>query len=103
MKHQWPIDIQVGPITQCLIDGRKRLVKHGWCQESFIDYNGRFCALGAIFNTPCSPARRFLELALPNRHLHANVPSYNDLPSTTGKDILALYDRAIELARSYGV
>lgn len=102
MKHEWPIDTKVGPVTQALIDGRRSLVANGWCQGSTLDYQGRHCAVGALrpFIVACFAVRELMAV-LP--HELTNVPAYNDLPTTTLADILALYDRAIARARSKGI
>lgn len=59
-----------------------------------------FCVLGAIYRHPPSPltdgARWFLDESLPETFL--GVGTFNDHPSTTHADVLALFDRAIALA-----
>lgn len=102
MKHEWPIDTQVGSVTQALIDGRRSLVANGWRQGGTLDGQGRHCAVGALrpFKV-ASTAVRELMAVLP--HERTNVPAYNDDPTTTFADILALYDRAIARARSKGI
>lgn len=108
MKHEWPIDTKVGPVTQALIDGRRSLVANGWCQSTSLDGQGRMCAWGAIVygktKVACYNAvSAELRLALPEAFSHETVPYYNDHPTTTFDDILALYDRAIARARSKGI
>lgn len=89
------------PAVQALLDGRAKIAK-GWCQGSFsIDrpecFGGAaYCSLGAV--------GRFNKVAL---YLCSSLPpdsnglvSYNDAPGRTQDDILALYDRAIFLARA---
>lgn len=55
------------------------------------------CAIEALWRAdPARNAVGFLHEALPSPYL--SVMHYNDHPSTTKADILALYDRAIDLA-----
>ena len=72
-----------------------------------------WCALGALIAVGEDVSKRsdtraegFLRRAIPAEYLAAicetrrTVSAYNDLPSTTHADIMALYDRAIALAES---
>ena len=95
----------VSPTVQRLLDGRERVAR-GWCQKlSTGNPNDgsptQYCALAAVSNEvyPYSVNEDIvllLQRSLPKGF--RSVMVYNDLPTTTQKDIIALYDRAIELA-----
>lgn len=70
----------------------------------------KFCTLGAFYRarniekelpewdfTTTAGAYDLLEKSLPNGFL--TIPGYNDAENTTKDDVLALFDRAIELAK----
>jgi len=96
-----------------LLREAKRLIEEkGWTQGDFAR-NSRgngvsvvsrtatcFCAFGALQANAVGHAASYiaacdiLEACLPEK----SVVSYNDHPTTTKADILALYDRAIERA-----
>jgi hypothetical protein len=106
MKHEWPIDTKVGPITQALIDGKARLVERGWCKYKMVNEAGALCLEGSLRAGKCQfEVERELRDALPeyHRNLRWILPEYNDHPYTTLADVLALYDRAIASARSRGI
>lgn len=71
-----------------------------WTKGAF-EFRGCYCALGALGmverGTPAGysiTAMRSLRKALPPHYY--SVPTFNDKPSTTHADIMALFDRAIE-------
>lgn len=103
MKHVSP-EVFVGPVTKELMDGRIR-VELGWCQGRFVDERGFVCALGALGRRAESTRMFATELYLKKALPVANcvVVEYNDEPGRTKADILALYDRAIELAKRDGL
>ncbi len=77
-----------------------------WCKGEY-RINKKFCAVGAAY-TGCgsgSKARdnalKALTLCLPKPYV--SVPTFNDHRNTKHSDILALYDRAIELCDKYSV
>lgn len=71
-----------------------------WCKNAYED-GGRCCAIRALEVATCRllgdaafwRARQALRHALPEGFL--SVIAYNDAPTTTHADILALFDRAI--------
>lgn len=68
---------------------------------TYLRHSGPACAHEALRRaspTGHEHLRRHLKLALPNGFAHASVPDFNDHPSTTHADIMALFDRAIEAA-----
>jgi hypothetical protein len=93
-------------VLDVLIAARAEVEK-GWTQYTLSDGTGNVCAVGAVyraagdhdlFGSPslavfnaAEAARDVLEGALAGWHL----PSFNDHPSTTKADVLALFDRAI--------
>jgi len=88
------------------------LVERGWCQGLHAtDSDGRpvfwrdhraerYCAIGAIYTTPDPRVRMrcvvHLRKAIGGE---GDVSGWNDAPERTQADVLALYDRAIALAR----
>lgn len=96
------------PVIEALREGRAR-VERGWCQAVLHAPGGASCALGAL----CKPAPgqdtmeptrahgwgaiACLEAALGVQYSF-DVAGWNDSPERTQADVLALYDRAIELA-----
>lgn len=95
------------PITNPVIDDLRegrRLVVVGWCQNALRDEFGRVCALGGAFrsnaprdNDRFHAATRFLCAAL-GASRNGEVQRWNDDHDRTQADVLALYDRAIEIA-----
>jgi hypothetical protein len=102
-----------------LLNARQR-IEAGWCQfTEAVDATGHpvdadtkeavgFCAFGALVAalpiTSIGEATRLLDLMAPfvpsksqasKLGLGCDVVSYNDLPSTTKQDILALFDQTI--------
>ena len=112
MKPELHIEGQaVSPAVDLLMRGRAR-VAQGWRKHGF-ERDGEVCALGGIggrdgiqHDGPPDffQAQHFLYLALGRELKHAwpwegmHIAKLNDAPETTQADILALYDRAIELA-----
>jgi hypothetical protein len=99
MKHE-----TIPVVVQNLLDARARIA-NGWCKGVFLTrFSGgvhvSYCALGAIgYTSGCSRNTKeeaWLTTALPVGA--SSVPDYNDSLKTTHADILALFDRAIELA-----
>jgi hypothetical protein len=79
-----------------------------WGKNATIDYyseHTRYCMLGALQSGASSlesnadsllaAGHRFLSRALAGK---AYVTQFNDAPSTTHSDVLAVFDKAIELA-----
>jgi hypothetical protein len=103
MKHE-----TVPEVVQALLDARA-LVAVGWSQgwDWKRDDDG-CCALQALFRVtrrapgsvglghPYSAATHYLQKALGQGK--KSVIAFNDAPTTTKADVLALYDRAIALA-----
>ena len=94
MKHA-----AISPIVEVLLQARAD-VEANWCQG--FGQEGQVCALQALWNTKIGryeEAGSFLIKALPQIWaVRGGIITYNDDKTTTKADILALYDRAIELA-----
>ena len=99
-----PIELDTKPDSDVVraLRGARALLSQGehcWCKDRFFTTNGQMCALGAL-----SSARAFNGLdhlaylegseAL-SEACGMYVANFNDLPTTTYRDILALFDRAI--------
>ena len=96
MRHE-----TLSPTVQRLLDARQRIVM-GWCQGTSTrsgDGQTEYCALAAAepnWNLSVDmDIVNLLQRALPKGF--RSVMVYNDSPMTTKEDIIALYDRAIEL------
>jgi len=105
MKHEWPIETLDAPspneIIRILREARA-IVAEGWCKGVAEDGQGNHCALGAL--ALAAPRERviktiipILNKALPKSFSFGTIACYNDSLSTTQADILALFDRAIEI------
>lgn len=100
-------------VLAVLYAARGRVARlNGWCQRSIEDNDGRVCVVGALARRWHSgvlvarepmyrPAVEYLALALgldPSRADSGDVlVCWNDAPERTQADVVALYDRAIEL------
>lgn len=79
--------------AKALIDAPEK-----WRQDGSFGFGtGCFCVLGAVATAAqeddaCGAARDYLEREVPGMR---SVVVYNDDPSTTHADIMALFDRAI--------
>ena len=87
----------LSPTVEMLLKARG-LIEAGWCQG--FSHDERVCAVEALWRAgegkSFTMGIAFLELALPPSS--RSVIALNDTKGTTKADILALYDRAIELA-----
>lgn len=74
-------------------------INNGWCQGDYVNEEGCVCTVGAVELTIGResilfyPTLDFLTKFLPK--YSDCVIYYNDHPSTTKEDILALFDKAI--------
>lgn len=85
----------------------KQEIEKGWCQGTLEHRNGSVCALGAHVRVArrrnlsyrhleYREIRQFLHDALPPGY--EAIPHYNDTPGRKKEEIMALFDRAAELA-----
>lgn len=70
-----------------------------WCKGAFRDRHGRICAITAISSAAISNYREmrgalFDQIIQPRRK-PIGVGAFNDLPTTTHADVMALFDRAL--------
>lgn len=83
-------------------------VEKGWCKKDLEDSVGNVCVVGAIERVTCggrgkrnfAPGWSTLRFTQLWDHMATFVPqsvvqAFNDDPSTTKADVLALFDRAI--------
>lgn len=97
--------------AKALISDPEKWTKHGFAKDeeghpvSPIAYNAKcFCTVGALYCVLGSDyggqslALQALEAASKDLHNLHSVPRFNDSPVTKHADVLALFDRAIELA-----
>lgn len=87
----------------------KKLIQKGWTQGhyaedkdgSIVSYNSptasRFCLMGAV-HLKVAPTE-YLKAALGSLTNTGRLVKYNDTPGRTKKEVLALFARAIKLAR----
>ena len=98
------------PLTKLLIIARNyfKYRRYGWMKGSYLDscdkdQATKCCALGALIlakhnnpklDVPYGALKEPLYLAS-----ERGVANFNDNPHTTKQDIIALYDKAIELSK----
>lgn len=107
-------------VVMLLRRARERIDKNGFC-KNFTSYEGRFCAVGGLLSDSekreIDTATSLLYKALPWRYrwimpvaeweiddrnatsAEKRIAAYNDAPNRTKAHVLALYDRAITLAK----
>ncbi|HAK63408.1 MAG TPA: hypothetical protein DCO82_09245 [Alphaproteobacteria bacterium] len=103
-------------VVETLLKARALLAEGKWCKGSYaVDRDGvecdvrgpsavAWCALGAIWKFEPDLSRQvdveeYLKMVIPRaQRIFLGVPILNDAPETTLADVLALYDRAIEMA-----
>jgi hypothetical protein len=80
----------------------RAMVEYRWCPRGGTDEEGGVCALVAIGKQfPTAEALRndgamhFFRAAIGDR----SIPEWNDTPGRTQAEVLAAFDRAIDLAR----
>ncbi len=115
-----PFDGVMLPTTAINLMTAKGRVEKGWCKGHLSNSHGEVCGLGALIpaykgllRDPFGYVSKLPEAALLLQAMGdkaalydpgsipgypAEVAYYNNDPATTKKDILALYDTAIELA-----
>jgi hypothetical protein len=80
---------------------RKRIENpENWIKGSF-RVGQRYCLVGALTSVPyLDLTYKLLQRCVPKRYptTKSKLAAYNDHPSTTHKDIMALFDKAIKLA-----
>lgn len=88
-----------------LVAAKARIdTREKWHQGSYRSRLGNaFCAIGALTAATCdadrlSAGRDALQGAMPSGIKGFPAGLYNDLPTTTHADIMALFDRAIAVA-----
>ena len=99
MKHS-----TIPAVADHLLRARGRIVRDGWCSNGLGDDGKPVCPLGAVYfegreSFAWKVAYRLLQRALPP-DASGDVPVYSNAPGRTLEEILALFDRAIELALS---
>lgn len=70
-----------------------------WCKGKMSDGKGRYCALGACYADQAAGERvlsAIYEVGVPNSGFLAR---FNDDPTTTHADVMALFSRAIASAQ----
>lgn len=81
------------------------VVAQGWCQKHFSDGNGNHCAWGAVLEalaplqeqhhrTAYFESQEFLH-KLAQAQGHPSVFDFNDAPTTTQRDVLDFFDKAL--------
>jgi hypothetical protein len=91
----------VNAVAEKLVKARK-LVERGWTQGSYHTQCGRhsrYCAEGALaMSNGLCDAELFLRKAVGQ----FNIILWNDAPERTQAEVLAAFDKAIELAKARG-
>jgi len=95
-------------LTRWLIEGRENLLRLGWCSEGAYGSSGSVCMLAALpvwgrVNDSVQQAHCALEDAIGQLfgrdHIPLGVAYWNDMPVRTLDEVIAVYDRAIEISR----
>ena len=101
-------------VLQLLRKARRRIAKpECWCQHTIERYANdgtvAYCALGALKTKDTAlqlEAEVLLEASIPRSfrpgegNVNRSVAQYNDRPTRTHEQVLALYDRAINIAKA---
>lgn len=88
------------PVIEALREGRAR-VERGWCQHTSMNAAGAVCALGALgdqYGNLRVPDAGDMLCATAGAQCYADIGNWNDAPERTQADVIALYDKAIDLA-----
>jgi hypothetical protein len=89
-------------VTDMLRGGRRK-VEAGWCQER-MRRAGSVCMIGALsvtdYDSFVQAEELFLQAIRLLGYTFTSVPSFNDEPGRTQREVLAVFNRAIELSRS---
>lgn len=93
------------PVADILRKARQ-LIADGWCQRDSVAYDARsktfsYCALGAISaagNLRTARNLAFVYLTSAISPQAVAIPHWNDHPRRTQEEVLAAFDKAIELA-----
>lgn len=101
--------VETDDVLRCLIDGRERITT-GWCRFALAkDGAGRlvgpdspnaqsFCVMGAVIRRPMGG--NAIVALMEARKDGRGLPCFNNSPTTTHADVLALFDRAIAARRA---
>jgi hypothetical protein len=102
-------DAKVAPVKESpVVESLKRaraLVERGWCQNSSEDDKHNVCPSYAVQIATAdrvevySRGVNLARLAMVKAIGWANIPAWNDHPGRTKAEVLAMFDRAIEIAR----
>lgn len=111
------VNVPLEDVLECLRLARDKLMEDGWHQGSYHE-GKRHCALGAIKITLsdmayphrdslAEQATKYLVMAIPkdwkpsteDTRMLANVPRFNDDPTTTFNDVIALFEDAMLLVK----
>ena len=93
-------------VTRWLIDGRENLLRLGWCSGGAYGSSGSVCMLAALpvwgrVNDHMERAADVLQAAI--YQIFADkmaIAAWNDIPGRTLDEVIAVYDRAIEISRA---
>ena len=97
------VTVPLNDVQKALVEARA-LIERGWCQKTvrtFIDGHLRYCAIGAMIEVSgigeiCTLARPFEDAT--GLSSTSEIGHWNDDPSRTKADVVAAFDRAIEIA-----
>lgn len=89
--------------SEVLKQARQVIVDKGWCQGFAEESDGRVCMIGALDKiarmeeTIYEKARLALLFAIPRVQAADSVSGWNDVKGRTKEEVLAVFDRAIQL------
>ena len=99
------VPVRESEVVELLKEGRRRIIEEGWWQCTGPDRKAGYCTLLAITHQGthndflCGKFDRALSY-LKRSTGAAFLPDWNDAPERTLVEVIAGYDRAIELARA---
>jgi len=85
-------------VQRHLIEARK-LIERGWCQGDD-EFRGSYCMMGAITRVAPNCSAVFAADNVLRKVIgeFSSVADWNDSPSRTKAEVLAAFDRAVEIA-----
>ena len=93
-------EVAASPVTRMLMDGKQRL-QLGWCRGT-MRQRGSACMIGSLevadFEVFVEAEKILLQAINSFGHSYRSVPEFNDDPGRTQQQVLAVYDKAIELS-----
>lgn len=79
----------LSPVSRALLDAADYIEKHGWCQHSLQDPNGRVCIFGAIDLVTADPDVLGNAVVRLSRQVsYYPITAWNDAPERTKQEVV---------------